>query len=86
MDRNAEQRLRRRLGNVAYLIGLFVAMLIICLPGFWIVRQLAAARRSRSWRSRRSGSRRSFRSKPIAPCSAALGRAAFRSGIISAIR
>lgn len=37
MDRNAEQRLRRRIGKVAYLIGLFLAMLIICLPGFWIV-------------------------------------------------
>ncbi|MQB41838.1 carbohydrate ABC transporter permease [Rhizobium sp. ICMP 5592] len=37
MDRNAEQRLRRRIGKVAYLIGLFIAMLIICLPGFWII-------------------------------------------------
>ncbi|PZM08461.1 carbohydrate ABC transporter permease [Rhizobium tubonense] len=37
MDRNAEQRIRRRLWNVAYLIGLFLAMLIICLPGIWIV-------------------------------------------------
>ncbi|MDE1993451.1 MAG: carbohydrate ABC transporter permease [Rhizobiaceae bacterium] len=37
MDRNAEQRLRRRIGKVAYLIGLFIAMVIICLPGFWIV-------------------------------------------------
>jgi multiple sugar transport system permease protein len=37
MDRNAEQRLRRRIGNAAYLIGLFIAMLIICLPGIWIV-------------------------------------------------
>jgi multiple sugar transport system permease protein len=37
MDRNAQQRLQRRLWKVAYLIGLFLAMLIICLPGFWIV-------------------------------------------------
>ncbi|QND48359.1 carbohydrate ABC transporter permease [Rhizobium lusitanum] len=37
MDRNTEQRLRRRIGKVAYLFGLFIAMLIICLPGFWII-------------------------------------------------
>jgi len=37
MDRNAQQRTRRRIGKVVYLIGLFLAMLIICLPGFWIV-------------------------------------------------
>ena len=37
MDRNAQQRLQRRLWKVAYLIGLFLAMLIICLPGFWII-------------------------------------------------
>jgi len=37
MDINAQQRLRRRIGRVFYLIGLFLAMLIICLPGFWIV-------------------------------------------------
>lgn len=37
MDRNAQQRLQRRLRKVAYLIGLFIAMLIICLPGLWIV-------------------------------------------------
>ncbi|OEC93313.1 MULTISPECIES: carbohydrate ABC transporter permease [unclassified Rhizobium] len=37
MDRNAQQRLQRRLWKIAYLIGLFIAMLIICLPGFWIV-------------------------------------------------
>ncbi|AYG67401.1 MULTISPECIES: carbohydrate ABC transporter permease [unclassified Rhizobium] len=37
MDRNAQQRLQRRLWNIAYLIGLFLAMLVICLPGFWIV-------------------------------------------------
>ncbi|GAC1045508.1 carbohydrate ABC transporter permease [Rhizobium sp. No.120] len=37
MDRNAQQRLQRRLWKVAYLIGLFLAMLIICLPGLWIV-------------------------------------------------
>ena len=37
MDRNAQQRLHRRLWKVAYLIGLFLAMLIICLPGLWII-------------------------------------------------
>ncbi|MCZ3380530.1 carbohydrate ABC transporter membrane protein 2 (CUT1 family) [Rhizobium sp. ERR 922] len=37
MDRNAQQRLQRRLWKIAYLIGLFLSMLIICLPGFWIV-------------------------------------------------
>lgn len=37
MDRNAHQRLRRRIGKAAYLVGLFIAMLIICLPGFWII-------------------------------------------------
>ncbi|NTF43336.1 maltose ABC transporter permease [Rhizobium sp. AC27/96] len=37
MDRNAQQRLQRRLRKVAYLIGLFIAMLIICLPGLWII-------------------------------------------------
>ncbi|MDL2399395.1 carbohydrate ABC transporter permease [Rhizobium mayense] len=37
MDRNAKQRTRRRIAKVAYLIGLFIAMLIICLPGFWII-------------------------------------------------
>ncbi|WP_113356201.1 carbohydrate ABC transporter permease [Rhizobium sp. SYY.PMSO] len=37
MDRNAQQRLQRRLRKAAYLIGLFLAMLVICLPGFWIV-------------------------------------------------
>ncbi|MFS2154639.1 MULTISPECIES: carbohydrate ABC transporter permease [unclassified Rhizobium] len=37
MDSNSQQRLRRRIGRVLYLIGLFLAMLVICLPGFWIV-------------------------------------------------
>ncbi|WP_283193749.1 carbohydrate ABC transporter permease [Rhizobium sp. AN80A] len=37
MDSNSQQRLRRRIGRVLYLIGLFMAMLVICLPGFWIV-------------------------------------------------
>ncbi|CZT36826.1 carbohydrate ABC transporter permease [Rhizobium sp. 9140] len=37
MDRNAKQRLKRRVLHVAYLIGLFLAMLVICLPGLWIV-------------------------------------------------
>jgi len=37
MDRNAQQRLQRRVRKAAYLVGLFIAMLIICLPGLWIV-------------------------------------------------
>lgn len=37
MDRNSQERLRRRIAKVAYLIGLFLAMLVICLPGLWIV-------------------------------------------------
>ena len=37
MDRNSKQRLKRRILHVAYLIGLFLAMLVICLPGLWIV-------------------------------------------------
>ncbi|MBC2884303.1 carbohydrate ABC transporter permease [Ochrobactrum sp. CM-21-5] len=34
---NAQHRLRRRINKVAYLVGLFLAMMLICLPGFWIV-------------------------------------------------
>lgn len=37
MDRNSKQRLKRRVLHVAYLVGLFLAMLVICLPGLWIV-------------------------------------------------
>ncbi|CAN7365949.1 carbohydrate ABC transporter permease [Rhizobium sp. LjRoot30] len=37
MDRNSKQRLKRRVLKVFYLVGLFLAMLVICLPGFWIV-------------------------------------------------
>lgn len=37
MDRNSKERLKRKLLHVAYLVGLFLAMLIICLPGLWIV-------------------------------------------------
>lgn len=37
MDRNSKQRLKRRVLHAAYLIGLFLAMLVICLPGLWIV-------------------------------------------------
>lgn len=37
MDRNLQLKLRKRLNQILYLIGLFVAMLIICLPGLWIV-------------------------------------------------
>jgi multiple sugar transport system permease protein len=37
MDRNAQQRRRRFVARIAYLIGLFLAMLVICLPGIWII-------------------------------------------------
>ncbi|RUV86488.1 carbohydrate ABC transporter permease, partial [Mesorhizobium sp. M1A.F.Ca.IN.020.32.1.1] len=37
MDANASARLKRRAGAVAHRVGLFLAMLLICLPGIWIV-------------------------------------------------
>lgn len=37
MDINQSHRFRRRLLKVGHVIGLFLAMIIICLPGFWIV-------------------------------------------------
>ena len=37
MDENTSARLKKALLRVAYWIGLFLAMLIICLPGLWIV-------------------------------------------------
>lgn len=37
MDENAGHRLNRSLLKTGHLIGLFLAMAIICLPGFWIV-------------------------------------------------
>lgn len=37
MDKNAQARLKRRFLKLVYLVGLFVSMMIICLPGFWIV-------------------------------------------------
>ncbi|MDG4887148.1 MULTISPECIES: carbohydrate ABC transporter permease [unclassified Mesorhizobium] len=37
MDANASARLQRRAGVVAHRVGLFLAMLLICLPGIWIV-------------------------------------------------
>ena len=37
MDANRSHKFRRRLLKVAHLLGLFLAMLVICLPGFWIV-------------------------------------------------
>jgi multiple sugar transport system permease protein len=36
-DANASARLTRRLAAAGHAIGLFLAMLVICLPGFWIV-------------------------------------------------
>lgn len=37
MDANASARLKRRAATVAHRVGLFLAMLVICLPGLWIV-------------------------------------------------
>ena len=37
MDSNAAHRLKRSLLKMLHLIGLFLAMAIICLPGLWIV-------------------------------------------------
>ena len=37
MDINTSHRVKRRVLKVAHLAGLFIAMMIICLPGFWIV-------------------------------------------------
>ncbi len=37
MDQNATHRRRRRALSIAHAIGLFLAMLVICLPGIWIV-------------------------------------------------
>ncbi|MDX8446926.1 carbohydrate ABC transporter permease [Mesorhizobium captivum] len=37
MDANASARLKRRAATVAHRVGLFLAMLFICLPGIWIV-------------------------------------------------
>ncbi len=36
-DANAHHRLMRRLLKLAHTLGLFLAMLVICLPGLWIV-------------------------------------------------
>ncbi|MDX8498802.1 carbohydrate ABC transporter permease [Mesorhizobium sp. VK4C] len=37
MDANVSARLKRRAGVAAHRVGLFLAMLLICLPGIWIV-------------------------------------------------
>jgi len=37
MDENAAHRVKRRALSVAHATGLFLAMLVICLPGLWIV-------------------------------------------------
>ncbi|RVD38620.1 carbohydrate ABC transporter permease, partial [Mesorhizobium sp. M8A.F.Ca.ET.023.02.2.1] len=37
MDENSSARLKRRLFGIVYRVGLFLAMLTICLPGLWIV-------------------------------------------------
>ncbi|RWB79218.1 MAG: carbohydrate ABC transporter permease [Mesorhizobium sp.] len=37
MDENASARLTRRALTFAHRVGLFLAMLVICLPGIWIV-------------------------------------------------
>ncbi|MEM5494344.1 carbohydrate ABC transporter permease [Hoeflea sp. AS16] len=37
MNENQSNRLKQRLLKIGHLVGLFIAMAIICLPGFWIV-------------------------------------------------
>jgi multiple sugar transport system permease protein len=37
MEDNASHRLKRQILGVAHLVGLFAAMLVICMPGIWIV-------------------------------------------------
>ena len=37
MDANTAHRLKQRLAGLAHQAGLFLAMLVICLPGLWIV-------------------------------------------------
>ena len=37
MDANTAHRLKKRLAKLAHRAGLFLAMLVICLPGLWIV-------------------------------------------------
>jgi len=37
MDANTAHRLKKRLAKLAHQAGLFLAMLVICLPGLWIV-------------------------------------------------
>ena len=37
MDDNATARFKRRLLKIAHLVGLLMAMIIICLPGIWIM-------------------------------------------------
>lgn len=37
MDRNSKSRALRRLSGFGHFVGLFLAMLVICLPGFWIL-------------------------------------------------
>jgi multiple sugar transport system permease protein len=37
MDRNQSHRLANRLWSIAHVVGLFLAMTVICLPGLWVV-------------------------------------------------
>src|SRR5262245_31732852 len=37
MDDNTAHRIKKRFANLAHTLGLFLAMLVICLPGIWIV-------------------------------------------------
>ena len=37
MDRTTHHRFKRRMLTLGHAVGLFLAMLIICMPGFWIV-------------------------------------------------
>lgn len=85
MDTNASHRLRRRLLKVAHLAGLFLAMLVICLPGLWIV--LSSLRPTVEIMAKppvwipETLSLDAYRR-----CSRVPGRAASRSGTISATR
>jgi multiple sugar transport system permease protein len=37
MERNRLSRYQRRFASVLHAVGMFLAMLVICLPGFWVV-------------------------------------------------
>ncbi len=86
MDQNSAHRLKRRGLKFLHLVGLFIAMMIICMPGLWIV--LSSLRptveimaKPPVWIPSRTS-----RSTLTARCLAVQGRAAFRCGNIFATR